>query len=37
MFCLLCGKRRGGIMKKITQSFENPLEKHYKKKLVFTI
>jgi hypothetical protein len=33
----LCGKRRGGIMKEITQSFEKPLEKYCKKTLALTI
>jgi hypothetical protein len=32
-FCLLCGKRGGGIMKETTQSSKKPLEKHYPKKL----
>jgi hypothetical protein len=36
-FCLLCGKKGGGIMKETFQSSEKPSEKHCKKKLALEI
>ncbi len=36
MFCLLCGKRRVGIMKETTQNSKKPLEEHCQNKLALT-